>query len=174
MLNYGEKAVDWCEPKKCEAYKFVVAISNNSGTDGVLKCPKHFCDAMLNTYKCQLCKNKKSILDGRLVKNDKNQGEHFECWFCNAPTISEDKEIIDSPRVKSSENLLQQIEQYILEKTGNQKFMALYSDVSADGKYRFYNPFNPFPDPLIIDEKSYFEDVQSKLDKFFDTMVTRR
>jgi hypothetical protein len=170
VLSPGEKAQPWCEPDRCPAYKFVLAFSNNSEVDGVLRCPKYFCDRALARYKCVDCgRDDRTVMDGRDLAPGK-----FKCWVCQEPGEPGQPSQPSQPSTESDQGLLQKIEEYMIEKTGNNKFLALYSDINSEGNYRFYNPFNDFAEALVIPEKSNFNDAVIKLDSFFATMLTRK
>ena len=163
MLNigFGEKIKEGCILEKCQMYKAIVTLSNNSGLKGRVKCPELFCERFKKAFHiCVKCKNKVRIGDGYF------DGDNFSCYECpiekEIPIEEVKKEIKEEPTGNQNmEEKFKEIENLLVKLSKNEKFMKNYRNDKNEKDYEFFNPMNSVVTPLVWPKK-YFNETNIK------------
>lgn len=181
-IKYGDKIIDSCRTINCPIYSHIINLSNNSGLNGVIKCPQLFCDRMeKEIFICKSCNSPKTLYQGCFNNNN------FQCYNCDDIEKINEKEVKEDKKINNSEEItgkstnedekFNEIEKTLVELSKNKDFMKNYRNSKNKNEYEFFNPLNNSITPLVW-TKEYFnktdiQDLKNEIMSFFKTYLDR-
>lgn len=173
-VNPGEKIIDSCLTFECNAYPYVIALSNIGELRSKIKCPQVFCDRMKKAkFTCEKCNKEKAVLLGTFI-NDR-----FFCYSClenrNEVETKQHEDTEEKHEIQINTQIDERIEEIM-------KYMSIilpnhtaYVEVQGSG-ISLFNPMNDLSmgSMLLKNEdiqRISMDEIKQTLNKFFKSFI---